>query len=200
MAQSFFGSVMNVSTCPACRGEGSVIQKPCTACHGEGRQQIAVTVKVDIPAGAADGNYMTLRGQGHTGPRGGPSGDVLVVISEQDHAHFERQDDDILYELPISFSQAALGDQVDVATLMGQVRLTIPEGTQSGKVFRLRGKGMPHLNMHGAGDQLVKVHVWTPEKLSDREKKLFEELAELSGGKTPKADKGFFDRLKEMLE
>ena len=200
MSQSFFGSVMNVSTCPTCRGEGSVIEKPCAGCGGEGRQHLSVTVKVDIPAGAADGNYMTLRGQGHAGPRNGPSGDVLVVISEQEHSDFERQEDDIIFELPISFSQAALGDQVEVPTLTGKVRLTIPEGTQSGKVFRLKNKGMPHLNAHGAGDQLVKVHVWTPKDLSDREKTIFRELAELSGGKAPERDKGFFDRLKEMLD
>jgi len=156
-------------------------------------------VKVDIPAGAADGNYMTLQSQGHVGPRGGPSGDVLVIIQEEAHPHFERQDDDVLYEFPISFSQAALGDQVEIPTLTGKVRLSVPEGTQSGKVFRLRGKGMPHLNGHGQGDQLVKVTVWTPTKLTDKEKGLLEELAQLEGGKAPKHDKGFFDRLKEEL-
>jgi molecular chaperone DnaJ len=199
MSQSFFGSVMNVSACPTCRGEGKTVDKPCLTCRGEGRQEVTVTVKVDIPAGAADGNYMTLQSQGHVGPRGGPSGDVLVIIQEEAHPHFERQDDDVLYEFPISFSQAALGDQVEIPTLTGKVRLSVPEGTQSGKVFRLRGKGMPHLNGHGQGDQLVKVTVWTPTKLTDKEKGLLEELAQLEGGKAPKHDKGFFDRLKEEL-
>lgn len=199
MSQSFFGSVMNVSACPACRGEGKTIDKPCHTCRGEGRQEVTVTVKVDIPAGAADGNYMTLQGQGHAGPRGGPAGDVLVIIQEEKHPYFDRQDADVLYELPISFSQAVLGDRTEIPTLTSKVRLTIPEGTQSGKVFRLRGKGLPHLNGYGQGDQLVKITVWTPINLSDKEKNLFRELAQLDGGKAPKHDKGFFDRLKEDL-
>ena len=155
---------------------------------------------MDIPAGASNGNYMTLRGQGNLGPRGGPNGDVIVLIEEQEHEHFDRVDDDVVYELPISFSQAALGAAVEVPTLSGRVSLQIPEGTQSGKVFRLKGEGIPHLNGYGNGDQLVKIHVWTPTKLDNKEKQLFRDLSELGGGKAPDHDKGFFARLKEMLE
>lgn len=199
VSQSFFGSVVNVTTCGTCRGDGTVIDRPCSTCQGEGRKQKTVTVNVDIPAGASTGNYMTLRGQGNVGPRGGPAGDVIVLIEEQAHPKFDRQDDDVLYELPISFSQAALGASIEVPTLTGKVKLNIPVGTQSGKVFRLRGKGVPHLNGYGTGDQLVKVHVWTPSPLGDHERKLFQELAKMDGGKAPAHDKSFFERLKEML-
>ena len=200
VSQSFFGSVVNVTACSTCQGEGSVIERPCKACQGEGREQKTVTVNVDIPAGASNGNYMTLRGQGNLGPRGGPSGDVIVLIEEQEHKHFDRVDDDVVYELPISFGQAALGSSVEVPTLSGKVSLKIPEGTQSGKAFRLKGEGIPHLNGYGNGDQLVKIHVWTPTNLDAREKQIFRDLAEMNGGKAPAHDKGFFERMKEMLE
>ncbi|MCY3556931.1 MAG: molecular chaperone DnaJ [Gemmatimonadetes bacterium] len=198
-ASSLFGVVMNVTTCPNCQGQGKIIDRPCSACEGQGRQMKTVTVKVDIPAGAGDGNYMRLQGQGHAGIRGGPAGDVLVVIEQEPHEFFERQDDDIIYVMPLSFSQSALGEQIEVPTLSGKVRLTIPPGTQFGKVFRLRGKGMPHLNGYGQGDQLVKVIVWTPTELTGREKELYQELSRLQSGKTPENDRGFFNRIRDEL-
>jgi molecular chaperone DnaJ len=198
-ASSLFGVVMNVTTCPNCQGQGKIIDRPCSACEGQGRQMKTVTLKVDIPTGAGDGNYMRLQGQGHAGIRGGPAGDVLVVIEQEPHEFFERQDDDVIYVMPLSFSQAALGDQVEVPTLSGKVRLAIPPGTQFGKVFRLRGKGMPHLNGYGQGDQLVKVIVWTPTELTGREKELYQELSSLNSGKTPENDRGFFNRIREEL-
>ena len=158
-----------------------------------------VTVKVDIPTGAGDGNYMRLQGQGHTGIRGATPGDVLVVIEQEPHEYFERQEDDIILAVPLSFSQAALGDDVEIPTLTGKVRLSIPRGTQSGKVFRLRGKGMSHLNGYGQGDQLVKVIVWTPTGLTDREKELFQELAGLDNGKVSENDRGFLKKIREEL-
>ena len=198
-SSSLFGVVMNVATCPNCQGQGKTIDRPCGPCEGQGRQMKTVTVKVDIPTGADDGNYMRLQGQGHAGVRGGAAGDVLVVIEQKPHEFFERQDDDIINIMPLSFSQAALGDQVEVPTLTGKVRLTIPSGTQSGKVFRLRGKGMPHLNGYGQGDQLVKVVVWTPTELNGREKELFEELSRMDGGKVPANDRGFLNRIRDEL-
>ncbi len=198
-SSSLFGVVMNVATCPNCQGQGKTIDRPCGPCEGQGRQMKTVTVKVDIPTGADDGNYMRLQGQGHAGVRGGAAGDVLVVIEQEPHEFFERQDDDIINIMPLSFSQAALGDQVEVPTLTGKVRLTIPSGTQSGKVFRLRGKGMPHLNGYGQGDQLVKVVVWTPTELNGREKELFEELSRMDGGKVPANDRGFLNRIRDEL-
>lgn len=200
VSQTFFGSVVNVATCNVCRGEGKLIDKPCRQCRGEGRVQKEKTLSVEIPAGVSSGNYIPLRNQGNVGPRGGPHGDVIVLIEEKEHPKFDRQGDDIIFELPISFSQAALGVSIEVPTLTGKVRLHIPEGTQSGKVFRLRGKGIPHLNGYGHGDQLVKVIVWTPTGLNEREKELFRELAALDGGKAPEADKGFFEKLREMLD
>ncbi|MBI4552908.1 MAG: molecular chaperone DnaJ [Candidatus Latescibacteria bacterium] len=199
VSQSFFGSVINVAVCAQCRGEGKVIEQPCPTCRGEGRVQKSVTLNVRIPAGVSSGNYIPLREQGNVGPRGGPPGDVIVLIEEEEHPHFDRHGNDIVYELPISFSQAALGDAMEVPTLTGKVKLHIPPGTQPGKVFRMRGKGIPHLNGYGNGDQLVKVIVWTPTNLGEREKKLFRELATLEGGKAPAADKSFFERLKEAL-
>ena len=190
---SLLGIVMNVTTCPSCQGQGKTIDSPCGPCEGQGRQMKTVTVKADIPTGAGDENYMRLQGQGHSGIRSGPAGDVLVVIEQEVHEYFERQDDDIIFVMPLSFSQAALGDQAEVPTLTGKVRLSIPPGTQSGKIFRLRGKGIPHLNGYGQGDQLVKVILWTPTKLTGRETELFQELSELDSGKTPGNDRGFFN-------
>jgi len=196
---SLLGIVMNVTTCPSCQGQGKTIDSPCGPCEGQGRQMKTVTVKVDIPTGAGDENYMRLQGQGHSGIRSGPAGDVLVVIEQEVHEYFERQDDDIIFVMPLSFSQAALGDQAEVPTLTGKVRLSIPPGTQSGKIFRLRGKGIPHLNGYGQGDQLVKVILWTPTELTGRETELFQELSELDSGKTPGNDRGFFNRMREEL-
>jgi len=178
-SRSGIGHMVNVSTCPTCRGEGTVVSNPCRTCRGEGRHEKKVDLKIEVPAGIAAGQTLIMRSQGHAGRRGGPSGDVLVIIQEEAHSHFERQDDDILYQLPISISQAALGDKVEIPTLTGKVRLTIPEGTESDKLFRLRGKGMPHLKGHGHGDQLVRVRVQTPTQLNKRQRELFEELLEL---------------------
>ena len=139
------------------------------------------------------------RGAGNVGPRGGPAGDVIVFIEETEHNIFTRKDDDIICEVPISFSQAALGDEVEVSTLDGRVNLKIPPGTQSGKVFRLKGRGIPHLQGYGKGDELVRIIVWTPTKLSDEEKKLFKRLKEMSGTKPPKGNKSFFDKMRDTL-
>lgn len=177
MSPSGFVQMINVGTCPECRGEGMVIEDPCRTCRGGGRQEKKVDLKTEIPAGIAAGQTLMMRGQGHAGPRGGSAGDVLVIIQEEPHPHFKRQDADVLYELPISFSQAALGDKVEIPTLTGKVRLTIPESTQSGRVFRLRGKGIPHLNGNGQGDQRVHIHVQTPTKLDKRQRELFKELS-----------------------
>jgi molecular chaperone DnaJ len=158
-----------------------------------------VSLTVDIPAGVSDGNYIPLRGQGNSGPKGGPAGDCLVFIEEKEHDAFERHGNDIVYNLPISFSQAALGDEIEVPTLTGRARMTIPNGTQSGKVFRMRGKGIPEVNAYRTGDQLVRVLVWTPTKLGKREEALLQELGELDNGKPPEGGKGFFDKVKEVL-
>ncbi|MGB9773396.1 MAG: molecular chaperone DnaJ [Bacteroidota bacterium] len=176
VSRSVFGQFVNITRCSNCGGEGYVISDPCPACGGEGRIQGEDTVKVTIPAGVSDGNYLTLRGQGNAGRRGGPSGDLIVIVEEEKHPYFIRHGDDILYELLISFTEAALGAEVEVPTLTGRARLKIDPGTQSGKILRMRDKGIPHLNSYGRGDQLIRIHVLTPTKLTSRDKELLREL------------------------
>jgi len=198
-SRTIFGQFINVTTCSECGGEGRVIKERCSNCNGEGRVKEENTLSVTIPAGVTSGNYMSLRGEGHCGPRGGPAGDAIVLIEEQEHEHFERHGDDILYDLYLSFSQVALGDEVEVPTLNGKARLSIASGTQSGKILRMNGRGIPHLNHHGSGDQLVRVLVWTPTKLSEKEKQLFNDLAKSDAIKPPQGDKSFFRKVKEAL-
>ncbi|MCK5146072.1 molecular chaperone DnaJ [bacterium] len=176
--RSILGQFVNVTICTNCQGEGKVITKPCPSCYGQGRVKGEATVKVKIPAGVASGNYLTVRGEGDSGPKGGPSGDVIVFIEEKSDSRFERHGDDILYTLPMSLTQAVLGDEVAIPTLSGKAKLKIEAGTQSGKILRMRGRGIPHLNSHGKGDQLVKLVVWIPTKLPKKLKSIFEDLAE----------------------
>jgi len=186
-------------TCQNCGGTGSVISDPCTTCHGDGRLRGEYTLPVEIPAGVAEGQYLTLRNKGNAGPNGGPNGDVLVIIEEKKHEHFERHGDDVLYQLPLSFMQVALGDEVSVPTLNGSAKITIPAGTQSGKILRMKNKGIPHLSSHGNGDQLVKIQVWTPGKLGTKEKELLKELLKIENMYPKKGDKSFFDKVKEAI-
>lgn len=199
VSRSIFGQFINVSTCGQCGGRGKVIQQPCSACGGEGRQQGEKTISIDIPVGVNSGNYITVRGEGNVGPRGGPPGDALIFIEEREHEYFERHGDDVLYDLPISIWQAVLGDEVEIPTLNGAVKLEISPGTQSGKILRLRNKGIPHLNGYGSGDQLVRVLVWIPSKLSSDERRLFEQLSRYEGLRPPKSDRSFFKKMKDAL-
>ncbi len=199
VSRSFLGQSIVVTTCNLCGGSGEVIEKACSTCGGDGRVKGESTINVKVPAGVVTGNYIPLRGAGNYGKRGGPAGDVLVFIEEQEHSQFIRHEDDLIYEVAISFPQAALGTEVEIPTLDGRVNLKIPSGTQSGKPFRLRGKGIPHLHSYGRGDQIVRVLVWVPNSLSSEEKRLLKELAEKSGIKPPKGDKDFFARLRNTL-
>ncbi len=201
MAGGFF-NLVTVTTCDRCAGVGRITTEPCLRCGGSGMLEDERTVSVKIPAGVANGTTMRLRGQGNAGPQGGPPGDLLIDIMEEEHTLFTRQGDDIIYDLPISFSQAVLGDEIDVPTLDGTVRLKIRDGTQSGKILRLRGKGVPHLNEYGAGDMLVRVHVWTPIKLDAEERRLFQELREMehaSSSGTPQGGKSFFHQIRDIF-
>lgn len=186
-------------TCRRCNGEGQIIDRPCPTCHGEGRVRGEETVEVEIPPGVAEGQYITLRGKGNVGPHGGPQGDVLVFIEEKKHEEFERAGDDIIYHLYISFPQAALGAEVEVPTLTGKALINIPAGTQSGKILRMRGKGLPQLNSYKVGDQLIKVHVWIPTKLGAKEKSLLKELDQYKSMHPDREDKSFIDRMKEAV-
>ena len=195
-----FFNMVTVVTCERCGGSGQVITDPCETCGGRGTIEDSRTVSVKIPAGIESGTTMRVRGQGNAGPNGGPPGNLLIDINQEDHELFARHGNDIVYELPISFSQAALGARVEIPTLDGKVRLTVPEGTQSGKVFRLRGKGIPHLNSYGTGDMLVRIHVWTPLKLNGDERKLFEQLSMMEqGSEPPEGGKGLFDRMRDLF-
>jgi molecular chaperone DnaJ len=199
VSRSIFGQFVNITTCPRCEGAGQIVETPCKACDGDGRANGTSTISVKVPAGVTEGNYISVHGGGHAGPRGGPAGDAIVLIEEKAHEHFERHGDDLIYRLPLSFAQAALGDSVVVPSLNGSIKLKIPSGTQSGKLFRLRGKGIPHLRGFGSGDQMVQAIVWTPTDLSRDEKNLLKKLAETSGGQPPKADRSFFDKVRKTF-
>ena len=195
VSRSFFGQSVTVTACPACGGEGRTVADPCRDCRGEGRVRDTSTITVRIPAGVTTGNYIPLRGQGDVGPRGGPPGDCLVFIEEEEHEHFSREGNDILFRLPVTIGQAALGDSVAVPTLYGDVRMKIPEGTQSGHVFRLRNKGIPDVDGRGHGDQLVEVLVWTPTNLTAEERRLLQQLEEIQRERADSEGKSLLDRM-----
>ena len=199
VSRSFFGQSVTVAACPTCGGEGSRITKACPECQGEGRRRGMTTLTVRIPPGVRSGNYIPLRGQGEVGPRGGAHGNCLVFIEEEEHEEFTRDGNDVIYQLPIGFSQGALGDDIEVPTLGGKAKMKIPAGTQSGRVFRLRGKGIPDVDGRGIGDQLVQVLLWTPQELSGRERELFEELAQLERKRADSEGKGFFEKMREAF-
>ena len=182
--RTLLGQFMNIVTCPACHGQGRVIAHPCEDCNGSGTLRGEQKLEVKIPIGVSGGNYLTLRGQGDAGERGAPAGDVYVVVEEVEHELFERHGDDVLIEVPVSLADLALGAKVEVPTIDGKVSLKIPPGTQSHKVFRMRGKGIPHLHGQGRGDQLVRILAHTPHELSKDEKQLLERLRAL-GKPTP---------------
>jgi molecular chaperone DnaJ len=177
VASSFFGQVIQESACPSCGGEGRTISDPCHSCGGSGVDTMESTVNVDIPAGVSEGNYLSIPDKGDAGPHGGPSGDLIVIIQEKEHSFFQRHGIDLICEIDISFSQAALGTSREVDTIDGKVSLKIPPGTQSERIFRLKGKGLPALRGRDRGDQLVRVHVRTPEKVNRSARELFEKLA-----------------------
>jgi len=177
--QSIFGRFSHITTCPHCKGSGIIIPHPCSQCRGKGRVKIKRKLTVDIPAGVDDGYQVPIDGEGDAGLYGGAPGDLYIDLSVRPHKLFRRDGSDILCELPINFAQATLGDEIEVPSLDGKASLMIPPGTQSGKVFRLKGKGVPQLNARGRGDQFVKVVVVTPQHLDGKQRRLFEELAKI---------------------
>jgi len=177
VSRSMFGQFVNIQVCPTCNGEGKIIKDKCPFCEGEGRVKEEATIKVNIPAGVSTGNYIPLREHGNAGIRGGGSGDLIVMIEESEHKHFVREEDDVLFELTISISDAVLGTETEIPVLGGTVMLKIEPGTQPGKILRLRDKGIKHLNHSGRGDQLVYINIFIPNKLTGKEKEMFRELA-----------------------
>jgi molecular chaperone DnaJ len=192
VAQSFFGRMMTVTECPACEGEGRVVTDPCTDCRGAGVQPAEETIAVKVPAGVSGGNYIPMRGLGDAGRRGAPSGDLFVVIDEEEDPLFQRLGDDILTDVFVTHAQAALGARIEVPTLNGKAALKIPPGTQSHRILRMRGKGLGRLNAGGRGDQLVRVVVHTPASPSARQRQLLEELHELQQPELPPPRKGHY--------
>lgn len=181
ISRSLFGQFVNVGQCPQCSGRGEIVTNPCSTCSGEGRVRRSVKVKVNVPAGVATGNYMTLRGEGNKGARGTEAGDLIIFFEEKEHTYFTRHGPDILTQAEIAFSQAALGDSIEIPTLTGKAKLNIPAGIQSGQVLRMRGKGIPKLRGGRKGDQLVSIQVRTPTSLSSKQKALLRELASSNG-------------------
>lgn len=194
-----FGRFVNVRPCDRCQGEGKIVDTPCKECKGQGRVSKYRKIKVKIPGGVDNGSRLRISREGEAGTRGGPPGDLYVYIHVKPHEIFERHGQDIICEIPISFVQAALGAELQVPTLDGKVELKIPEGTQSGTSFRLRGHGIPHLRGGGRGDQHVRVKVITPKKLNDRQKELLAEFAKAGGEEVSPEEKGFFKKVKDAF-
>lgn len=197
VSNTIFGQFQSIQTCPQCHGEGKVVTDACPECKGEGRVREETEISVDIPAGVSAGQYLTLRGEGNAGPRGGPRGNLIAVIEEKPHDHFVRDGNNILYPLRLTIPQAVLGDEVEVPTLTGRARLKIDPGTEPGKILRMRGKGLPSLNGHRTGDELVEILVHVPARLTAREKELLQELRSSENFQHAPADKSFFNRMKE---
>lgn len=202
VSRSFFGQFINIATCGTCGGSGRVVGEKCPKCNGDGRIQGEETINIKIPAGVEDGNYIPMSGKGNAGKRGGQAGDLIIVIEEKKHEHFIRQKDDIYFELLISFPEAALGTKVEIPTLLGKETIKIEAGTQPGTRIKLHGKGIPHLNQYGKGDQIVIVNVYIPTNLNSKEKALLKELAQSQNIK-PKSNEGkpkdFFSKVKEVF-
>jgi molecular chaperone DnaJ len=198
---TFLGQMQTVTTCPTCNGEGTSITAKCGTCKGEGRVFAEETVSIEIPAGVQEGMQLTLSGKGNAGERGGMPGDLIILIEEEQHKELQREGLNVAYELYISFTDAVFGTQVEVPTIDGRAKIKIPAGTQSGKIFRLKGKGFPAVNSYGKGDQLIHVSVWTPQNLSAEEKTILEKLTHSNNFKPhpDKNEKGFFDKVRDMF-
>ena len=204
--QTFLGSMVRVAPCPQCGGKGTIIEHRCKTCDGSGRIRKNTTKNIKIPAGVRDGLQVQIRGEGDAGERGAPHGNLYVVVAVREHEFFVRHDNDVLLEIPINVVQATLGDKIIIPTLDGDVELSIPAGTQNGKIFRLRGRGFPRLRSDGSssgrGDQLVHIRVEIPTKLDDSQRELFEQLAEVMGANVqpqPEDSKGFMGRVMDFF-
>jgi len=201
VSNTFLGQMQTVTTCPTCNGEGSIVTAKCTVCKGEGRVYGEETVTLDIPAGVQEGMQLSVGGRGNAGERGGASGDLIILIEEEQHPELHRDGLNVAFELHISFMDAVFGLQAEVPTIDGKAKIKIPPGTQSGKIFRLKGKGFPGVNSYEKGDQLIHVNVWTPQHVTPEEKDLLDKLSD-SPNFQPKPDKNersFFDKVREMF-
>jgi len=201
VSNTFLGQMQTVSTCPTCNGEGSTISAKCTHCRGEGRMYAEETVSIDIPAGVQEGMQLSMSGKGNAGERGGAPGDLLIVIEEEAHKELHRDGLNVAFELYITFPEAVFGTTVEVPTIDGRAKIKIPAGTQSGKIFRLKGKGFPEVQGYQRGDQLVHVNIWTPQNLTPEEKSMLEKMNDSPNFKPQpsKSEKSFFEKVKEVF-
>ena len=197
--RSFFGQFVSVAPCPTCAGQGKIIEAPCRKCRGEGRVRGEHDVPVSIPAGVATGQYMTMRGAGSVGTRGGERGDILVVFDVEEDARFERDGAELFTEVLATYPQLVLGADVEVPNVSGSFSLRVPAGTHSGQVFHLRGRGLPRVNASGTGDMHVRVQLWTPQSVSSDQEALLRQLGALEGELPNTRAKGFWSRMKEAL-
>jgi molecular chaperone DnaJ len=198
---TFLGQMQTVTTCPACNGEGTTIINKCSACKGEGRIYGEETVTLDIPAGVQEGMQLSMSGKGNTGERGGGSGDLIILIEEEPHPQLHREGLNVAYDLFISFPDAVFGMQAEVPTIEGRAKIKIPPGTQSGKIFRLKGKGFPAINSDEKGDQLIQVNVWTPQNISSEERHVLQKMQDSQNfqPKPDKSDKSFWEKIRETF-
>jgi molecular chaperone DnaJ len=202
VTNTFLGQMQTVNTCPTCNGEGNTVTAKCTPCKGEGRVYGDETISIDIPAGVQDGMQLSMSGKGNAGERGGSPGDLIIMIEEESHESLHRDGLNVAYDLYITIPDAVFGTSVEVPTIDGRAKIKIPPGTQSGKIFRLKGKGFPEVQGYAKGDQLINVNVWTPQQVSPEEKAELEKM-QLSANFQPKpikGDKSFYDRVKEAFK
>lgn len=198
---TFLGQMQTTTTCPTCSGSGQMVTASCGTCKGEGRNYGEETIEVPIPAGVAEGMQLSMSGKGNAGAKGGPAGDLLINIEEIPHEFLQRDNQNLIYEMYINFADAALGKSEEVPTIDGRVKIKIPPGTQAGKIFRLKGKGLSSVQAYGTGDQLIHINIWTPKRLNDEERRLMEKLRDMPNF-TPdpgKSEKGFFDKMKDYF-
>lgn len=199
---TILGQMQTTTTCPTCHGEGQTISAKCGNCHGEGVERAEETISINIPAGVVDGMQLSMTGKGNAAPRGGIPGDLLILVEEVEHKQLKRDGINIIYDLYISFIDAALGTSIEIPTIDGKARIKIEPGTQAGRILRLKGKGIKDINSYQKGDQLVHVNIWTPKTLTRDERMILEKLQESPNFKPnpDKNDKGFFERMKEYFE
>ncbi len=201
VTNTFLGQMQTVTTCPTCNGEGVTITAKCGSCKGEGRVYGEEMVSIDIPAGVQEGMQLSMGGRGNAGERGGAPGDLIILIEEEPHKELQRDGLNVAFELHLSFTDAVFGTQVEVPTIDGRAKIKIPAGTQSGKIFRLKGKGFPEVNSYSRGDQLIHVNVWTPQNLTAEEKEMLDKLSKSPNFQPQpgKSEKSFFDKVKEVF-
>jgi molecular chaperone DnaJ len=202
VVNTMLGQMVSTATCPTCNGEGRIVTKNCEACHGSGRELQEEVITINVPAGVMDGMQLSMSGKGNVPERGGVPGDLLIQIEEEEHPSLKRDGNNVIFDQYISFVDAALGADIEVPTIGGRVKITIKPGTQSGEIFRLRGKGVKDINGYGKGDQLIHINVWTPKALSSEERATLERLRD-SNNFAPhpgKSDKGFFEKVKDYFQ